>query len=208
MNFYISDLHLYHLNIITKLDKRPFKNEDEMHEYIVEKWNEKISANDDVYIVGDLSFGSGYLTNELLKRLKGRKHLVIGNHDAKLLRGNQIDRSLIQSIRDYYEIDDGGRRVVISHYPMMFYNGQYRTDANGVAKTYMLYGHIHDTQDMRLMEQLLAVARNFTFKNKHTGEICHIPFNLINCFCMYSDFTPLTLDEWIVNDKANGRNKY
>ena len=24
---------------------------------------------------------------------------------------------------------------------------------------------------------------------------------MINCFCMYSDYTPLTLDEWIMNDK-------
>jgi hypothetical protein len=24
-----------------------------------------------------------------------------------------------------------------------------------------------------------------------------IPCNMINCFCMYSDYTPLTLDEWI-----------
>ena len=25
---------------------------------------------------------------------------------------------------------------------------------------------------------------------------------MINCFCMYSDYTPLTLDEWIENNKA------
>ena len=178
-----------------------------MHQYIIKKWNEKVGINDEVYIVGDVSFGNGYLTNELLKQLNGKKHLVIGNHDGKLLKGNALDRSLIASTRDYYEIDDNGRRVILSHYPMMFYNGQYRTDETGRAKTYMLYGHIHDTQDMRLMEQLLEVARNFTFVNKHSGETCHIPFNLINCFCMYSDFTPLTLDEWIANDRANGRVK-
>jgi hypothetical protein len=27
---------------------------------------------------------------------------------------------------------------------------------------------------------------------------------MINCFCMYSDYTPLTLDEWIMNEKARG----
>ncbi|MDC0790754.1 hypothetical protein POG07_16735, partial [Coprococcus comes] len=29
----------------------------------------------------------------------------------------------------------------------------------------------------------------------------HIPCNMINCFCMYSNYQPLTLDEWIACDK-------
>ena len=29
------------------------------------------------------------------------------------------------------------------------------------------------------------------------GEEQSIPCNMINCFCMYSDYVPLTLDEWI-----------
>lgn len=198
MKYYISDLHLYHLNIITKLDMRPFKDENEMHEYIIKQWNNQVkNADDEVYVLGDLSFGSGEVTNDILRRLNGRKYLILGNHDGKLLKGSSFDRSLIQWARDYHEVNDNDRKVILSHYPMMFYNGQYRQNADGTPRTYMLYGHIHDTQDMRLMEQLLNVARNFTFKNKHTGEDCHIPFNLINCFCMYSDFKPLTLDEWI-----------
>ena len=27
-----------------------------------------------------------------------------------------------------------------------------------------------------------------------------IPCNMINCFCMFSDYVPLTLDEWIELD--------
>jgi len=27
-----------------------------------------------------------------------------------------------------------------------------------------------------------------------------VPCHMINCFCMYSDYTPLSLDEWIRND--------
>ena len=68
--------------------------------------------------------------------------------------------------------------------------GQYRG-------AYMLYGHIHDTQDAKLMEQILEVAKAYRFTDKRTGEQKAIPFNLINCFCMYSNYIPLTLDEWI-----------
>ena len=28
-----------------------------------------------------------------------------------------------------------------------------------------------------------------------------IPCQMINCFCMFSDYVPLTLDEWIQLDK-------
>jgi hypothetical protein len=30
----------------------------------------------------------------------------------------------------------------------------------------------------------------------------HIPCQMINCFCMRSDYRPLTLDEWIALDRA------
>lgn len=29
----------------------------------------------------------------------------------------------------------------------------------------------------------------------------NIPCHMINCFCMFSDYQPLTLDEWIENDR-------
>lgn len=33
-----------------------------------------------------------------------------------------------------------------------------------------------------------------------------IPCCMINCFCVFSDYAPITLDEWIENDKM--RRKY
>ena len=33
------------------------------------------------------------------------------------------------------------------------------------------------------------------------NSIASVMKNLINCFCMYSDYTPLTLDEWIENKR-------
>ncbi len=190
MIHYIADLHLDHSNINDKLDKRGFKNVEEMNEFIIKQWNSKISPKDEVVILGDLSFGNAETTTKILKRLNGTKMLIKGNHDGNYLRDQKFDKSLFKWIKDVAEINDNGRRVILSHYPHMFYNGQYRN-------AYMLYGHIHNTQDMRLMEILLETARNFRFEDKRTGEKRSIPFNLINCFCMYSNYTPLTLDEWI-----------
>ena len=65
---------------------------------------------------------------------------------------------------------------------------------------YMLYGHVHDTQDQRLLERFQGITSETTFLNTQ-GETQHIPCNMINCFCMYSNYQPLTLDEWIACDK-------
>ena len=190
MIHYIADLHLDHSNINDKLDKRGFRSVEEMNEHIIKKWNKKISPKDEVIILGDFSFGDAETTMKILKRLNGTKMLIKGNHDKNYLKDQRFDKTLFKWIKDVAEINDNGRKVILSHYPNIFYNGQYRG-------AYMLYGHIHNTQDMRLMEILLKTARNFRFEDKRTGEQKAIPFNLINCFCMYSNYVPLTLDEWI-----------
>ena len=48
MNFYISDMHFYHQNIIA-FDKRPYKNLEEMHDDMIKKWNSVVNNNDTVY---------------------------------------------------------------------------------------------------------------------------------------------------------------
>ena len=73
-------------------------------------------------------------------------------------------------------------------------------DEKGEPKTYMLYGHVHDTQDERLIEQFQEITRK-TMVTDAQGNERSIPCNMINCFCKFSDYEPLTLDEWIVCDK-------
>ena len=51
MNYYIADLHLGHVNVI-KFDKRPFENIGEMEAEIIRRWNERVTPNDTVYIIG------------------------------------------------------------------------------------------------------------------------------------------------------------
>ena len=53
MNYYISDLHLFHEAVI-RFDDRPFRDLEEMHAEIVKRWNEKVNNGDTVYILGDV----------------------------------------------------------------------------------------------------------------------------------------------------------
>lgn len=81
--FYIADTHFGHESIL-KLCKRPFSTVEEMNEAIVENWNARVKGNDKVYILGDM-FYKATGVKDILTRLKGKKHLILGNHDASWL---------------------------------------------------------------------------------------------------------------------------
>lgn len=199
MRYYIADLHFFHAALNQKMDRRGFASAEEMNGYMMRKWNGKVRQNDEVVILGDLSWGTVEQTNELLYRLNGRLYLIAGNHDH-FVSQKEAKLNRFTWIKPYGELSDNRRKVVLCHYPIMCYNGQYRRDENGMPKTYMLYGHVHDTRDQRLLEQFQEITRN-TLAVNAKGEEQYIPCNMINCFCMYSDYEPLTLDEWIENDR-------
>lgn len=203
MRYYIADSHFFHAALNDRMDRRGFSGVEEMNEYMLTKWNQKVRSNDDVIILGDLSLGKAEETNALLKRLNGRLYLIKGNHDH-FLSNKDLDAGRFEWIKPYEELSDHKRKIVLCHYPIICYNGQYRRSADNTPKAYMLHGHVHNTADQRLLEQFQEITRNTTVTNSQ-GETYPIPCNIINCFCMYSDYEPLTLDEWIALD-ARRRN--
>ena len=80
MIYFTSDLHLGHAEIVG-MSKRPFSSVEEMDEALIENWNSRVHKNDDVYILGDLIYKSARPPEEYLSRLRGKKHLIFGNHD-------------------------------------------------------------------------------------------------------------------------------
>lgn len=203
MRYYIADTHFYHENLIDKMDKRGFETIEAMNEYMIEKWNAKVRKNDEVVILGDFCWGKTCQVNDLLKRLNGQLYLIQGNHDY-FLRDKKFHADRFVWIKPYAEIHDNKRKVILSHYPILCYNGQYRLDKKGNPKTYMLHGHVHDTHDQRLLEQFRMMTERYVIEGMD-GSKRNIPCNLINCFCVYSDYEPLTLDEWIQNDEKRRR---
>lgn len=202
MRYYIADCHFFHGTLNTKMDKRGFESVESMNEYMIRKWNAKVRHNDEVVIIGDFSWGNAEETNKLLNKLHGRLYLIQGNHDRFLSNGN-YNASRFVWIKPYAEMHDDGRKVVLCHYPIMCYNGQYRLDEKGKPKTYMLYGHVHDTHDQRLLEKFIQMTKD-TRAAGPDGIERNIPCNMINCYCGYSDYEPLSLDEWI---KCNNSSK-
>ena len=190
MRYYISDLHFYHDTLNRAMDHRGFRDEQDMNEYMIHQWNSRVRKNDEVVVLGDLSMENWEKTKEVLDQLRGKIYLIQGNHD-RFVKDKNFDASRFIWVRSYAEMHDNGRKIILSHYPVLCYNGQNRLSKHGNPKTFMLHGHVHDTLDQRLLEQFQQITRG-TLR----GEM-PIPCNLLNCFCMYSDYIPLGLDEWI-----------
>lgn len=186
-NYYISDLHFGHGNIIT-FDQRPFSSVKEMNDILIENWNKKVNKDDNIFILGDFCWLKEEDWIELLNRLNGVKTLIRGNHDLKKM--SLKCKQMFSDIKDYKEINDNGRMVIMSHYPILCYKRSYNP------KTYMLFGHVHNsTQESYLVEKWIK-----DIKNSHT-ENFHNVGNLYNVGCMmpWMNYTPQTLDEIIQN---------
>ena len=52
MIYFTADTHFGHYNVIRFCD-RPFASAEEMDEAMIQNWNERVTGNDTVYILGD-----------------------------------------------------------------------------------------------------------------------------------------------------------
>lgn len=177
MNFYIADTHFGHRNII-RYDNRPFFTVEEMNKTLIDRWNEVVGIEDTVYILGDFSWYGESKTIEILGKLTGRKTLIKGNHD-KVSPGFY---QLFTGVCDYLEITDNGTHVVLNHYPLVFWNGQFRDSVH-------LYGHVHNSHQWNCCESW----------KKELQQLQDIPMRMFNVGCMmdYMNYTPRTFQEII-----------
>ena len=169
MQYFTSDLHLFHENII-KLCNRPFSNVSEMHEFFIEKWNDKIKKEtDDVYVMGDLfcDIRRNYEEHlKILKFLRGKIFFIFGNHDDPKFYKKYINLKKINILRDihqfHYRRSDTHKRqlIVLSHYPLFVWNKSFRG-------SWHLHGHSHkltefDNKPGRLAYNVAADLNNFS----------------------------------------------
>lgn len=192
MNYYISDLHLFHKNVTRAgkaFDDRPFDNLEEMHSIVKDKWNAKVTNGDTVYILGDLAMrGTQEDLIAFVSTLKGHKVMVKGNHDdIKDLRYKQ----LFDEICDYKEISDtlDGKNVklVLCHYPILMWKDQHRGSI-------LLYGHVHNSMEEYYFKNCLREMNNEDFFNRRDGEEVLRAYN-VGCMMPYMDYEPRSLTE-------------
>ena len=133
MIYFTSDTHFFHKNIIEYCN-RPFADMVAMNEGLIERWNRRVSPEDTVYHLGDVSFGKFGPTQEIIKRLNGYKILVKGNHDRSHER--MIELGFQESISELYLQTEKGM-AYLHHEPLP--NGRWGDTAD-----FQLCGHVHD----------------------------------------------------------------
>ena len=159
MNYYISDLHFFHKNVT-------------------------------VYILGDMCWKHDENSISLVAQFKGVKHLVLGNHDKC---NDQRYRQLFNEIVSYKELDDviDGKKysVVLSHFPIAFWNHQHKYTRDGKEHkrwSIQLYGHVHNSVEEYIFREYM--------KNLNIHGIACEAYN-VGCMMDYMGYTPRTLKE-------------
>ena len=149
MNFFISDMHFFHKNLLGKNDFAPrlFASVEEMNQQLINSWNKVVKETDHVYHLGDLEMHPQYEKGsqdilELVQQLNGTIHLIKGNHDSRAFfrylekhhPGNKVGS------KKFYFYDVGTiikfnhQQYYLTHYPMLL-------GSNDSIRN--LHGHIH-----------------------------------------------------------------
>jgi calcineurin-like phosphoesterase family protein len=109
-----------------------FSTIEELNEKMIANWNELIKYDDEVYYLGDLSFGGDDKTHRLLNRLNGKIFYLRGNHD----KGIQKHIKRFQWLKDIAEIKINDLPITLCHYAMRTWNKSH-------FGAWQLYGHSH-----------------------------------------------------------------
>jgi calcineurin-like phosphoesterase family protein len=105
-----------------------------MNEAIISNWNNTITKNDVIYHVGDFGFpsrdGDEYNTANIIHRLNGEKHLILGNHDKESQPRGWASVSHTKTIK----IE--GRKIVLFHFPIESWESR-------LHYSWHIHGHTH-----------------------------------------------------------------
>ena len=129
---FISDLHFGHKWMAIH---RGFKDELHHDEHIINIWNKNVSKNDLVWILGDITMESN-LFYPYLDRLKGRKKVVLGNHD----KGANV-KELLSYVDEVYGVTKY-KGFLLSHVPLH----PWEVNNTGFKQGWRgnIHGHLHE----------------------------------------------------------------
>ena len=131
MIFFTSDTHFADPRVL-RIDQRPFANMAEHDAALIQTWNDVVDEDDDVWHLGDFMSARGGDCDELLVRLHGRKHLIIGNNDPE----TTTSASGWTSVQHYHELAIDGSHLILCHYAFRTWNKMGKKSIN-------LHGHSH-----------------------------------------------------------------
>jgi len=139
MKWFTSDTHFGHANIagpsVSKWPRgyRNFNSVEEMNQAIIKGINKYVAFDDELYHMGDWSFGGHQNTPKYRAMISCRNiHVVKGNHDGNI----EQYREFFSSIKDVNVIEVQKKMIFMSHYSHRVWYGSHKG-------TIHLYGHSH-----------------------------------------------------------------
>ncbi|MEY9324160.1 metallophosphoesterase family protein [Sinorhizobium fredii] len=131
MIYFTSDTHFGEPRALS-IDRRPFANLAEHDAALIANWNETVAPEDDIWHLGDFASKRDGFAEQLLARLSGRKHLIVGNNDPP----GTLEASGWHSVQHYAELTVDGQLLILCHYPFRTWNQMGKRSIN-------LHGHSH-----------------------------------------------------------------
>jgi calcineurin-like phosphoesterase family protein len=179
--FLVSDTHFGHAGVcrfmrndgVTKL--RPWDSPEEMDEFMVKAWNDRVRPNDKVYHLGDVVINRRAMST--LARLNGDKVLIRGNHD--IFRDTEYNQ-YFRELRAYHVMNG----MILSHIPI-------HEDSLGRFGT-NIHGHLHANRVMKTVKVQRVSPhdpRPFTVEESVIDVRYH-------CVCVeHTDFAPILFED-------------
>ena len=122
MIYFTSDLHFGHDREFI-WGPRGFQSSFEHDETIIKNWNSLITEEDDVYILGDLMLGDNAAGRKKLAQLRGKLHIIWGNHDTEPRKQIYSTLHNVVQVHGYADIlKYKGYTFYMSHFPTMTAN--------------------------------------------------------------------------------------
>ena len=207
--FFTGCTHFDHANII-RLADRPFGSVEEMNEVLVENWNKTVKPNDEVFHLGDHTYGvvDGNQLERMSfwnEKLNGRKHLILGNHDDLETWNEGMHSKFLNcgfsSIHQYLDLKRNGKHFVMFHYPMEDWDGRYRGS---------IHLHCHTHQKVLERPLLPYVENSGLTMESDTNLVLPARYpevqycNRFNVTVEATKYTPISLDEIVARSMYKG----
>lgn len=98
---------------------RGFNSVEEMNRAIIERHNGTVAEDDDVYVLGDLTLGDHAAGAECIKRMNGRLHIVLGNHDSFAREAIYRELPNVVEVKEAIRLKYGKYHFFLTHFPCM-----------------------------------------------------------------------------------------
>lgn len=165
--FFWSDTHFNHRCEhwdIPLWEARGFSSVEEHNEVLINRWNEKATEDSIFFHLGDFVFGFNSVDyfKQVINRVKFKDlYIMPGNHNSgwkqvfEEQRGNVWrvgNNKRVIFVPNYLEANINGQPLVMSHYPILSFNGQSK---NSIC----VYGHVHGNLAKNEIGKLYSKAR-------------------------------------------------